>query len=76
MKIDASSAKFTVIFRQVSSDSLLSVSVGNCQRTLVYESGMIITQMETQDRSDMVAEQGASCAIPPSNSNSNSETQS
>jgi hypothetical protein len=31
--------------------SLLGVSAGFCQRTVVDESGMIITQIETQNRS-------------------------
>jgi hypothetical protein len=35
----------------------------------VYESGMIITQMETNKRSQMVAVNGTPCAIPPRNSN-------
>jgi hypothetical protein len=40
-----SSAKFTAIFRQDSPASITGVSAGNCQRALVDESGIIITQM-------------------------------
>jgi len=49
---DILSAKFTVISRQVSPDSLLGVSAGICQRALVDESGMIRTQMGTHNRSE------------------------
>jgi hypothetical protein len=42
-------------FRQVSSASLLDVSAGNLQRTLVDESGMIRNQMRTHNRSEIVA---------------------
>jgi hypothetical protein len=42
-----SSAKFTVISRRISHDSVLSVSACTCQRPLVYVSGMIRTQMRT-----------------------------
>jgi hypothetical protein len=44
---EISSAKFTAISRQLSPDLLLGVSAGICQRGLVDESGMIITQMRT-----------------------------
>jgi hypothetical protein len=39
------------ISHQVSPDWLLDVSAGNCQIALVDESGMIINQMETHNRS-------------------------
>jgi hypothetical protein len=42
-------------FREVSSASLLDVSAGNFQRTLVDESGMIRNQMGTHNRSEIVA---------------------
>jgi len=38
----------------------------------VVESGMIGTQMGTQNGSGMVAVHGTPCVIPPSNSSSNS----
>jgi hypothetical protein len=49
---DISSAKLTAISRQVSPHSLLCVSAGIYQRVLVDESGMIITQMGTYNRSE------------------------
>jgi hypothetical protein len=49
-EIDISSAKFTDISRQVSLDSLVVVSAGTCQRSLLDESGMIITQIGTNNR--------------------------
>jgi hypothetical protein len=36
---DMSSVKFTAIYRQVSSDSLLSVPAGICKRAVVDKSG-------------------------------------
>jgi hypothetical protein len=66
-KRDHSSAKFTAISRQVSPASPPDVSAGNCQRALVDESGIIRTQMNTHNRSVMVAVLGTLCAIPPRN---------
>jgi hypothetical protein len=43
---DISSAKFTAIYRQISRDSRLGVSVGICQTTLVNELGMIRAEIE------------------------------
>jgi hypothetical protein len=71
MKSDPSYAKFTAISRQVSPASLLSVSVGHCQIALVNESGMIITQMGSHNRSEVVAVHGTPCSTPPLNGNSN-----
>jgi hypothetical protein len=58
MKIAISQAIFTANFRQVSPATLLGVSAGNCQTALVDESGMIITQIRTQYRSEMVIKLG------------------
>jgi hypothetical protein len=55
------------ICHQVSPALLLGVSAGNCQRALVYESGMIRTQMEMHSRSEIVAVYGMPCAIPTRN---------
>jgi hypothetical protein len=65
MKRDASPAKFTAISLQVFPASLLGVSNVNCQGTMVDESGMIRTQMETLNRSEIVAVYGTPCVIPP-----------
>jgi hypothetical protein len=46
------SAKFDVLSRQVSPDLLLGVSASICQRALVDESGMIITQIGTYNISE------------------------
>jgi hypothetical protein len=48
---DLSSAKFTVISRQISPDSLLGFSTGICQRALVDELGMIRTEIGMHSRS-------------------------
>jgi hypothetical protein len=69
---DASSAKFTAIYRQVSPASLPNVFASYCQRALVDESGMIGTQARMHNRSAMVAVHGTPCAIPPRNSYINS----
>jgi hypothetical protein len=45
--------------------SLLGVSASNCQRALVGDSGMIITQMGKHIRSVMVAVYGIPWEIPP-----------
>jgi hypothetical protein len=58
---DISYAKLD-FFRQVSPASLVGVSVDDCQRALVDESGMIRNQMGMENRSDMVAVQGSPCA--------------
>jgi hypothetical protein len=55
MRRDTSEAKFTVISRHVSPASLLVVSVGYFQRTLVDESGKIRTQMPKHNISEVVA---------------------
>jgi DNA topoisomerase IB len=52
MKIDNSYAKFTAISLHVYSDSILSVSAANFQRTLVDASGIIRTQISTNNRSE------------------------
>jgi hypothetical protein len=49
---DISTAKFTVISYQASPDSLLAVSSGVFRRALVDESGMIVTQVGTHNRSE------------------------
>jgi hypothetical protein len=54
MKVDTSQAKFTAISRQVSPNMLLGVSVGNCQRAVVYEPEIIGTQIGTHNWSEMV----------------------
>jgi hypothetical protein len=59
------------IYCQVSPASLLDVSAGNCQTALMNESGTIITQMGTHNRSEMVAVHGTPCVITPRNSNLN-----
>jgi hypothetical protein len=63
-------AKFTAISHQVSPALLLRVSVGNCQRALVDESGMVRIQMGTHSRLEMVTVHGTPCVIPCYNSNS------
>jgi hypothetical protein len=45
---DTSSAKFMAVSCQVSPALLPNVYAGYCQRALVDESGMILTQMGTQ----------------------------
>jgi hypothetical protein len=62
-------AKFTAISRHVSSTSLPDVFAGY-QRAVVNESGMIITHIGRQNRSEMVDMHGTPCAIPSSNSKS------
>jgi hypothetical protein len=42
---NTSSAKFTVIYRQVYTASLPDISAGYCQRAVVDGSGIIRTQM-------------------------------
>jgi hypothetical protein len=69
MKSDTSYAKLSAISRQVFPDSILGVSTGYCQRTLMDESGIIRTQMGTGNRLEMVAVSGTPCAIPHRNSN-------
>jgi hypothetical protein len=46
------------------------VSSGYCERALVNESGMMVTQMGTHNRLDSVVVPGTPCTIPPRNSNS------
>jgi hypothetical protein len=65
---DILSAKFIVITRLVSPDSLLGVSSGICQTDLVDESGTIRTQLVTCNRQKMVAMDGTLYTIPPRNS--------
>jgi hypothetical protein len=55
----------TSISLQVFPASLLGVSAGNCQKSLVDESGMIINLTGTYRRSEMVAVQGLPCAPAP-----------
>jgi hypothetical protein len=55
---------------------LLDVSTGNCQRALVNESGIVITQTGTQNRSEMFAVHGTPCAKPPHSSNDNTGSSS
>jgi hypothetical protein len=55
----------TAIYLQVSPASLLKVSAGNCHTALMDESGMIISQKETNNRSEIVAEQGSPFAPTP-----------
>jgi hypothetical protein len=50
--INATSAKYKDISRQLSPASLQGVSADICQRTVVGESGTFITQMETNSRSE------------------------
>jgi hypothetical protein len=45
VKRDTLKSKFTAIYCHVSPTSLLGMPAGNCQRALVDESGVIITQM-------------------------------
>jgi hypothetical protein len=52
MKRDTSCTKFTAIFSP-SLSILLGMSAGNCQRSLVDASGMIRTQMGTNNRSEV-----------------------
>jgi hypothetical protein len=61
--------KFIAIL-QVSPASLLDVSAGYFPKDLVDESGMIKTQMGTQNRSEMVAMYETSCVISPRTSDS------
>jgi hypothetical protein len=49
---DISSTKFIAIFPQVSLHLLLGVFAGICQRALVDEKQMIITQMGMHNRSE------------------------
>jgi hypothetical protein len=67
-KKDISSAKFTVLSRQISSDSLLAVSDGMCQRALVVKSGIIRTERGRTIYQKMVAVHETLCTIPPRNS--------
>jgi hypothetical protein len=69
-KKHTSQVKFIAISRQFSPASLLGVSAGNCLRVLVDESGMIRTQMETHNRSLMLAVHGTPRVIPRRNSKS------
>jgi hypothetical protein len=59
------SAKFTDNSRQVFPALLLGVPAGYYQRSLVSESGIVITQMGKKNRSIMVAVHGMPCAISP-----------
>jgi hypothetical protein len=61
--------KFTAISFQVSPALLLGASTSNCQKAVVDESGMIITQMGMHNRSEKVAVHWTPCATPPHNSN-------
>jgi len=70
MKRDASSAKIHGHFLPSHPCSLLGGFADYCQRTLVDESEMIRSQMETHNRSEMVAMYGMLCVIPPRNHNS------
>jgi hypothetical protein len=69
VKRDTSQAKFMAISHQAFPALLLDVSAGICQRALVDESGIIVTQMGTGNRPEKVAVQGMPCVIPPRNSN-------
>jgi hypothetical protein len=53
------------ISHRVSLALLLDVTVGNCWRALVGESGMIRNQMEMHTISEMVVVQGSPCARTP-----------
>jgi hypothetical protein len=66
---DVSSENFTATFRQICTDSLLGVCAGIFQRTLVDESDMIKTQIETQTDQKMAAAHGSLCTTPHRNSN-------
>jgi hypothetical protein len=70
MKRDTSYTKFTAISCQVYPALLLGVSVGNCEKDVVVESGMIRTQVGTHNRSKILAVHGMPCAIPSCNNNS------
>jgi hypothetical protein len=71
MKRDTPWAKFTNIPHEVSPASLPDVSAGYCQRALVDEPVMIVTQMGTHNRSEVAAVLGTLCDRPPPlNSNS------
>jgi hypothetical protein len=48
---------------------LPGVSVGNCQRVLVDDSGIMRTQMMTHGRLEMVPVYGTPCAVPAQNIN-------
>jgi hypothetical protein len=63
-------AKFTATFLKISPPSLPDVYAGYCQSTLMDESGLIKTQMGTQNRPEMVAVLGTPREIPPRNSSS------
>lgn len=69
MKGDTLQEKFTAISDQVSPVSIRDVCAGNCHRTLVDESGMDTIQIGTCNRSEIVAEHGTPCVIPPRNGN-------
>jgi hypothetical protein len=58
-------------FLAVSPDLLLGVSAGYCQKTLHDGSGIFVTQIGMQSRSQMVAVHGTLCVIPPRNISSN-----
>jgi hypothetical protein len=57
-------------FSPNSPPSLPDVYAGYCQSTLMDESGLIKTQMGTQNRPEMVAVLDTPRAIPPHNSRS------
>jgi hypothetical protein len=57
------------INRLVSSASVLDVFVGTWQRSVVDESGMIVNQMGTNNRSEMIAVHGSLYARQPGRSN-------
>jgi hypothetical protein len=54
----------------VSPDLLLGITAGYCQRAVVDEAELIITQIGMHSRSEIVSVYGAPCVIPPRNSNS------
>jgi hypothetical protein len=61
-----------IFFAKFLPASLLGVSAGYCQRSVLGESGMIRTQMGKHSRSVVVAVYGTPCVIQPPNSNHNS----
>jgi hypothetical protein len=60
-----SSAKFSAFFDKFIPASLLDVSAAYWQRGLVDESGMIRTQVGTQNITKSGVVLGKPCAIPP-----------
>jgi hypothetical protein len=65
---DISLVNFTAISNQVSPDSLLGVSVGIYQITLVDESGIIRSQMERTVDQKIAPVHRTLSTIPPHNS--------